>query len=152
MSFLSVGYHAETGLIFCQAHDRGYDVRLIASSVVATEDFPMTAGPEVEGTLMIATADMRVSPEAAEVVARFRAQGYEPLGTTLNAYAAVQVWAQAVGGGLDGFRSSGQGNAQPPVRHGAGPDRLRCQGRCHGVRPLGMVRLAGRRHAYVPRE
>jgi branched-chain amino acid transport system substrate-binding protein len=45
---------------------------------------------------MIATADMRESSQAAEVVARFRAQGYEPLGTTLNAYAAVQVWAQAV--------------------------------------------------------
>ena len=39
---------------------------------------------------------MRASPQAAEVVARFRAQGYEPLGNTLNAYAAVQVWAQAV--------------------------------------------------------
>jgi len=45
---------------------------------------------------MIATADMRQSRSAAEVVERFRAQGYEPLGTTLNAYAAVQVWAQAV--------------------------------------------------------
>jgi branched-chain amino acid transport system substrate-binding protein len=39
---------------------------------------------------------MRQSTQAAEVVARFRAQGYEPLGTTLNAYGAVQVWAQAV--------------------------------------------------------
>jgi branched-chain amino acid transport system substrate-binding protein len=56
----------------------------------------MIAGPELAGTLMIATADMRQSRSAAEVVERFRAQGYEPLGTTLNAYAAVQVWAQAV--------------------------------------------------------
>jgi branched-chain amino acid transport system substrate-binding protein len=29
-------------------------------------------------------------------VARFRAQGYDPPGFTLYAYAAVQVWAQAV--------------------------------------------------------
>ena len=45
----------------------------------------------------------RGSPQAAEVVARFRAQGYEPLGYTLYAYAAVQVWAQAVeaAGSLD---------------------------------------------------
>jgi branched-chain amino acid transport system substrate-binding protein len=63
---------------------------------MATEDFAMIAGPELAGTPMMATADMRQSPQAAEVVARFRAQGYEPLGTTLNAYAAVQVWAQAV--------------------------------------------------------
>jgi branched-chain amino acid transport system substrate-binding protein len=101
--FFVGGYHPETGLIFRQAHDRGYNVQLIASSAVATEDFPMIAGPGVEGTLMIATADMRASPQAAEVVAQFRAQGYEPLGTTLNAYAAVQVWAQAVeaAGSLD---------------------------------------------------
>jgi branched-chain amino acid transport system substrate-binding protein len=101
--FFVGGYHAETGLIFRQAHDRGYDVKLIASSAVATEDFPMIAGPGLEGTLMIATADLRQSPRAAEVVARIRAQGYEPLGSTLNAYAAVQAWAQAVeaAGSLD---------------------------------------------------
>jgi branched-chain amino acid transport system substrate-binding protein len=70
---------------------------------MATEDFALIAGPELEGTLMIATADMRESLQAAEVVARFRAEGYEPLGTTLNAYTAVQVWAQAVtaAGSLD---------------------------------------------------
>jgi branched-chain amino acid transport system substrate-binding protein len=90
------GYHRETGLILRQAHDRGYDLRLVANAAMATEDFPTIAGPGVEGTVMIATADMRESPPAAEVVARFRAQGYEPLGTTLNAYAAIQVWAQAV--------------------------------------------------------
>jgi branched-chain amino acid transport system substrate-binding protein len=94
--FFVGGLHREAGLIFRQAHDRGYDLRLIAASSMATEDFAMIAGPEVEGTLMIATADMRRNSRAAEVVARFRAQGYEPLGTTLNAYAAVQVWAQAV--------------------------------------------------------
>jgi branched-chain amino acid transport system substrate-binding protein len=38
---------------------------------------------------------MRARPQAADVVARFRAQGYEPMGTTLYAYAAVEVWAQA---------------------------------------------------------
>ena len=36
-------------------------------------------------------------------MARFRAQRYEPLGNTLNVYAAVQVWAKAVeaAGSLD---------------------------------------------------
>jgi branched-chain amino acid transport system substrate-binding protein len=101
--FFVGGLHAETGLIFRQAHDRGYDLQLIAASASATEDFALIAGPELAGTPMIAIADMRQSPRAAEVVARFRAQGYEPLGTTLNAYAAVQVWAQAVAaaGSLD---------------------------------------------------
>ncbi len=101
--FFVGGYHPDTGLIFRQAHERGYNARLIASSACATEDFPMIAGPGIEGTLMIATADMRHSSRAAEVVARLRARGYEPLGNTLNAYAAVQVWAQAVeaAGSLD---------------------------------------------------
>jgi branched-chain amino acid transport system substrate-binding protein len=97
------GLHREAGLIFRQAHERGYELQLIAASSMATEDFPMIAGPALEGTVMIATADMRQSAQAAEAVARFRAQSYEPLGTTLNAYAAVQVWAQAVkaAGSLD---------------------------------------------------
>jgi branched-chain amino acid transport system substrate-binding protein len=90
------GYHREAGLILRQAHDRAYELRLVANSAVATEDFPLIAGPGLEGTLMIGTADMRQSPRAAEVVARFYAQGYKPLGTTLYAYAAIQVWAQAV--------------------------------------------------------
>jgi branched-chain amino acid transport system substrate-binding protein len=94
--FFLGGLHREAGLIFREARDRGYDLQLIAASSMATEDFAMIAGPGLEGTLMIATADMRQSPRATKVVARFRAQGYEPLGTTLNAYAAVQVWAQAV--------------------------------------------------------
>jgi branched-chain amino acid transport system substrate-binding protein len=101
--FFVGGYHRETGLIFRQAHDRGYDLRLIANSAMATADFPMIAGPGLEGTLMLAAADKRRSLLAADVVARFHAQGYEPPGFTLYAYAAVQVWAQAVeaAGSLD---------------------------------------------------
>jgi branched-chain amino acid transport system substrate-binding protein len=97
------GYHREGGLIFRQAHDRGYDLRLVANSAMATEDFPMIAGPGLEGTLMVAAADMRPARPAADVVARFRAEGFEPLGNTLYAYAAVQVWAQAAeaAGALD---------------------------------------------------
>jgi branched-chain amino acid transport system substrate-binding protein len=90
------GYHREAGLILRQAHDRNYGLRLVASSSMQLADFPMIAGPALEGTVMMGQADMRANPAAAEVVARFRAQGYEPLGHTLNAYATVQVWAQAV--------------------------------------------------------
>jgi branched-chain amino acid transport system substrate-binding protein len=90
------GYHRETGLIFRQARDRGFGLELIANSAMATADFPMIAGAELDGTLMVAAADMRTAPQAADVVARFRAEGYDPPGFTLYAYAAVQVWAQAV--------------------------------------------------------
>jgi branched-chain amino acid transport system substrate-binding protein len=101
--FFPGGLHRETGLIFRHAHDRGYDLRLVSSSSSATGDFPMIAGPGLQGTVMAAATDARNTPEPAEVVAQFRAQGYEPLGYTLFAYAAVQVWAQAVAaaGSLD---------------------------------------------------
>jgi branched-chain amino acid transport system substrate-binding protein len=101
--FFVGGYHRDTGLIFRQARDRGYGLALIANSAMATADFPMITGPGLGGTLMVAAADMRTSPRAADVVARFRAQGYDPPGFTLYAYAAVQVWAQAAtaAGSLD---------------------------------------------------
>jgi len=97
------GYHREAGLIFRQAHDRGYDLRLIANSAMALEDFPMIAGAGLEGTLMAAMTYTGDRPQAKDVVAQFHAQGYEPLGYTLYTYAAVQVWAQAVeaAGALD---------------------------------------------------
>ncbi len=95
--------HRDTGLLFRAAHEWNYDLRLVAPSSSATGDFPIIAGPGLEGTFMAAASDMRTSPQAAEVVAQFRAQGYDPVGFTLYAYAAVQVWAQAVeaAGSLD---------------------------------------------------
>jgi branched-chain amino acid transport system substrate-binding protein len=101
--FFLGGLQREIGLVFRQAHDQGYDLRLVSSSGGQYESFPLIAGPELEGTVMVANTDMRASPQAAEVVAKFHAQGYEPLGKTLFVYAAVQVWAQAVeaAGSLD---------------------------------------------------
>ena len=51
---------------------------------------------------MTSLADV-YAPVFPRVVARFRAQGYDPAGYTLFVYAAVQVWAQAVeaAGSLD---------------------------------------------------
>jgi branched-chain amino acid transport system substrate-binding protein len=97
------GYHREAGLIFRQARDRGYTLQLVANSAMALEDFPMIAGPELEGTAMSAMTYTGDRPQAKEVAAQFRAEGYEPLGYTLYTYAAVQVWAQAVeaAGSLD---------------------------------------------------
>ncbi len=94
--FFLGGYHREAGLILRQAHDRGYPLRLIANSAMALEDFPMIAGAALEGTIMAAMTYTGERPQARDVVAEFQAEGYEPLGYTLYAYAAIQVWAQAV--------------------------------------------------------
>jgi branched-chain amino acid transport system substrate-binding protein len=71
-------------------------VQLVVGDGVSTEDFWLVAGPAGAGTLMTTSPDARQDPEAAAVVAKFRAANFEPLGGTLNGYATVQVWAQAV--------------------------------------------------------
>ena len=90
------GYAPEAGLIIRQARNTGDDVQLVVGDGVATEDFSLIAGPAGAGTLMTVWPDVRENPAAAAVVAKFRAANYEPAGATLNGYATVQVWAQAV--------------------------------------------------------
>jgi branched-chain amino acid transport system substrate-binding protein len=89
------GYHTEIALMARAARDRGYPVELITGTTLATEEFDLIAGPAAEGTIFLDVADPRRRSEAAPVVERFRASGFEPEGYTLHAYSAVQVWAQA---------------------------------------------------------
>jgi branched-chain amino acid transport system substrate-binding protein len=90
------GYTAEAGLIARQAHDRDYDLQLLGSDNLNSEYFLRVAGPAAKGVRFVSMADARHHEGAAPVVARFRAEGYEPEGFTLYGYAVVQVWAQAV--------------------------------------------------------
>jgi branched-chain amino acid transport system substrate-binding protein len=89
------GYPAEIGLMARQARDRGYLVQLIAANSMGTDDFRLIAGLAAEGMLFTDPADPRRRADAASVIERFRASGFEPEGYTLYAYGAVQVWAQA---------------------------------------------------------
>jgi branched-chain amino acid transport system substrate-binding protein len=91
------GYHTEIALMARAARDRGYQVQLVTGSVLASEEFGLIAGPAAEGAIFVDVADPRRNAEAASVVERFRASGFEPEGFTLYAYGAVQVWAQAAG-------------------------------------------------------
>jgi branched-chain amino acid transport system substrate-binding protein len=89
------GYHTEVALMARAARDRGYQVQLVVGPSLASEEFGLIAGAAAEGTLFTFLADPRRNPEAAPVIERFRASGFEPEGYTLYAYGAVQVWAQA---------------------------------------------------------
>jgi branched-chain amino acid transport system substrate-binding protein len=89
------GYHTEMALMARLARDRGYQVQLVTGATLASEEFGLIAGPAAEGALFLDVADPRRRVEAAPVVERFRASGFEPEGYTLYAYGAVQVWAQA---------------------------------------------------------
>jgi branched-chain amino acid transport system substrate-binding protein len=89
------GYPTEVALMARAAGDRGYPVQLVAGNGLSADDFGLIAGSAAEGTLFVDVADPRGRAEAAPVVERFRASGFEPQGYTLYSYAAVQVWAQA---------------------------------------------------------
>ena len=74
------GYHTEIALMARAAGERGYSVQLIAGLTVANKEFGLLGGTAAEGTLFIDNPDPRLHPEAAPVVERFRASGFEPEG------------------------------------------------------------------------
>jgi branched-chain amino acid transport system substrate-binding protein len=90
------GYAEEAGLMIRQARSRGYGVRMIGPDTLNTEYFGRVAGAASEGVLFAANPELRDKPEAVPLVAKFRAQGYEPEGITLQSYIVIQVWAEAV--------------------------------------------------------
>jgi branched-chain amino acid transport system substrate-binding protein len=90
------GYTAEAGLIVRQAKARLPKLAFAVPDGVGSEDFWLIAGAAAEGIRMTSYMDAARRPEAADVVAEFRAAGTNPIGSELYAYAAVQAWAQAV--------------------------------------------------------
>ncbi len=90
------GYHTEAGLMIRQAREQGYNVQLVSGDALVTDEYWKITGNAGAGTLMTFSPDPRKNSVAAPVVARFRAQSYEPEGYTLYTYGAIQAWAQAV--------------------------------------------------------
>ena len=90
------GYPAEAGLIVRQAKARLPELGFVLPDGAASGDFWLIAGDAAEGIPMTFYMDAVRQPVAADVVARFRAAGVDPIGNELYTYAAVQAWAQAV--------------------------------------------------------
>jgi branched-chain amino acid transport system substrate-binding protein len=89
------GYHTEAGLITRQMRQAGLDAPMISGDAMVTQEFWAITGESGEGSMMTFSPDLRLVPEAAPVVERFRKTGYEPEGYTLYTYVAVQIFAQA---------------------------------------------------------
>src|SRR5690606_29942539 len=81
--------------ILRQMRDQGMQTQMISGDALVTDEFWAITGDAGEGVLMTFGPDPRNFDTAAEVVEKFRAEGYEPEGYTLYTYAAVQVFAQA---------------------------------------------------------
>jgi branched-chain amino acid transport system substrate-binding protein len=89
-------YHQEAALLLRQMRDAGLRTVLISGDAIADREFFAVAGPAAEGTLFTFGPDPRKRPTAKAAIQKFQSRGINPEGYTLYAYAAVQVWAQAV--------------------------------------------------------
>jgi branched-chain amino acid transport system substrate-binding protein len=89
------GLHNEAGLILRQAREQGLNAQFISGDGIVTQEFWGITGDAGKGVLMTFGADQRSSEAAKDVVAKFKAENYDPEGYTLYSYAAVQAWAEA---------------------------------------------------------
>jgi len=90
------GLHTEGGLIVRQMRDQGMKTIMISGDGITDNEFAAIGGPGVEGTLMSFGPEPRNNPNAKDVVAEFKAKGYDPEGYTLYSYAAVQIIKAAI--------------------------------------------------------
>ena len=92
------GYHNDSAQIIRRARESGAEnLRLVSGDGLASTDFLLISGPAGEGAVFTFTPDARDNPEASDVVAAFRdEEAYDPAGFTLNSYAVIQAWSQAV--------------------------------------------------------
>ena len=89
------GLHTEGGLIIRQMRDQGMNTIMISGDGITDNEFASIGGPGVEGTLMSFGPEPRNNPAAKDIVAEFKAKGFEPEGYTLYSYAAMQIMKQA---------------------------------------------------------
>jgi branched-chain amino acid transport system substrate-binding protein len=89
------GYAFEAGTIIRQMRDFASSAVLVGGDALLVEQFWATSGTSGEGTLVTFAPDAQKLNSARTVVEGFRAADYNPEGYTLQAYAAVQAFAQA---------------------------------------------------------
>ena len=90
------GYHPDSALMLRQAREQGMSAQFISADATNSQEFWSISGPAGEG-MRFSDASSAVNLDSAkDVVAKFRADKYEPEGYTLSSYAAIQAWAVAV--------------------------------------------------------
>ncbi|WP_152226538.1 branched-chain amino acid ABC transporter substrate-binding protein [Pseudomonas sp. SCB32] len=94
------GLHPEAGPLVRQMREQGLNTVFFSDDGIVTDELVTTAGgPQyTKGILMTFGADPRLIPDGKAVVDKFRANGFEPEGYTLYAYASVQALAAAFNG------------------------------------------------------
>lgn len=92
------GVAVEAGTLIRQIRESGVDASFVAGDGIASDDFPVAAGGGhfIDGVLMVFGQDARQNSESQMAVAALREEGFEPLGYTLYAYAALEAIAQTM--------------------------------------------------------
>lgn len=89
------GYHTHAALIIKQSREQGLGAQMIGFDSLETAEFAQLGGAATDGVLMSFPPKPESDPANAALVAKFKAQGYNPEGYTLFSYAAIKVWADA---------------------------------------------------------
>lgn len=89
------GYHPEGALILKQLREQGSKAQMVSGDSMNVKEFWTIAGDAADGMMFTFAPDPRNNPEAKDLVAKFKADGYDPEGYTLATYATFQVFQQA---------------------------------------------------------
>lgn len=89
------GYHPEAGLIVKQLREQGSKAVLMGADALISKEFWQVAGDAGEGTIATFSPDPRKDAANAELIARYKAENFEPEGYTLYSYAAFEAYSQA---------------------------------------------------------
>jgi branched-chain amino acid transport system substrate-binding protein len=89
------GYHPEGALILKQLREQGSKAQMLSGDSMNNVEFWTIAGQAADGMIFTFAPEPRNFPEAKDIVAKFKAGGYDPEGYTLYTYAAFQMYAQA---------------------------------------------------------
>lgn len=90
------GYGPDAGRIVRTARRQGYDLQVIGGDGLGMDEFWSIAGEAGEGTVYSGRPDAIDLLKAAGLLERFQSRGLGTRGGGIGAYAAIQVWAQAV--------------------------------------------------------
>lgn len=90
------GYHTEVALLLRQADQVGLPLVVVGGDTMTNSELVTAAGKLADRVYFTFTPDPRKNPQAAPIIERFRAAKIEPEGYVLYAYAALQLFEQAV--------------------------------------------------------
>ncbi len=89
------GYHPEGALILKQMREQGSKAQMLSGDSMNNVEFWTIAGAAADGMIFTFAPEPRNFPEAKDIVAKFKAGGYDPEGYTLYTYAAFQMYVAA---------------------------------------------------------